>query len=116
MLIAGLAVFWRAVHSRHPVIENFIKKSMGFYSPILLCGVCFVFWSTFIFLWIFNPLLDLPLEARFDIPDFLLDIFNFIISWMAIGFMAVTFRFGFVVIKELADHYYTLNASHDHHH
>ncbi len=68
---------------------------------MLLCGVCFVFWSTLVFLLVFSPGGG---------------ILNFFVSWFSIGFTAVSFRFLFVLIKELADHYYTLNASHDHHH
>lgn len=105
LVVAGIAILWRALRMRHKIFARFFKKHLGFFSTAILCGFCFTYWTSFFFLLIFNPLSEWMPPMRHNLPDNIETIFHFLMSWMALSFAAVTLRFMFALLLEAVDHY-----------
>lgn len=104
--IAGIAVLWRNLIKDHPLWETAIKKALGTWNKLLLCGSCFTYWLSLIFLLIHNPLAAWA-------PDTALPVRLFI-TWMALAFAAVSFRFGYVYLQEKVHHLVHSTENHSH--
>ena len=117
--VAGISVIWRELRMRHGGIVKFLKQKLGFLSTALLCGTCFTYWTSFVYLLIFNPLKDWQLPLRYILPLSLMTLLHFLCSWMALAFLAIFFRFSFVLLKETVDHFthhINPNPNHTHEH
>ena len=121
LVVAGIAVLWRALRMRHGNLVKFLRKHLGSFATAFLCGFCFTYWVSFIYLLFFNPLTDWQLPLRYNFPTNIETFILFLCSWMALGFVSVTFRFIFVLLKETVDHFThhinpNPNHTHEHHH
>ncbi len=120
-VVAGVSVLWRAIRMRHGAVVKFLRTKFGFFATAFLCGFCFTYWTAFVYLLVFNPLKPWAFPFRFPLPLPLQSTIEFLASWMALGFVAVSFRFIFVLLKELVDHFThhinpNPNHTHEHHH
>lgn len=101
--IAGIAVIWRNWLHDHPAWKEYIQKYLKGFYKVLLCGSCFTYWISLLFLLIHNPLQSWILEEPI--------IFKMAASWMALAFLSVSLRFLYVLIQE---NVHRLVHAHDH--
>jgi len=117
LVVSGIAVLWRALRMRHAGLVAFLRKYLGFYATAFLCGFCFTFWVSFFYLLVFNPLESWVLPFRYIPSGPIVSFLHFLCSWMALGFVSVTFRFVFVLLKESVDHFtHHINPNPNHSH
>jgi hypothetical protein len=110
LAVAGAAVLWRNILENHPKLKASISNILGKADKVLLCGSCFTYWLSLVFVLIFNPLSGLVINAGNKIFQ---DFSHCFISWMALGMMSVIIRFGYVAIQELVS--YQVHKLHDNH-
>jgi len=116
-VVAGIAILWRALRMRHGELVKFLRKYLGFFATALLCGFCFTYWTAFFFLLFFNPLQAWQLPLRYGFEGEFYSLLHFLCSWMALGFVSVTLRFIFVLLKESVDHFtHHINPNPNHQH
>lgn len=92
--IAGGSVLWRNWLEHHPDWKKKIKKTLGVFDKMLLCGSCFTYWLSLFAISIINPFKNFQLKEKTII-------LFFIASWMSVSFISVFLRFLYVLIQEI---------------
>ena len=101
MAIAGAMVVWRELLVQSPVLKNRIFKYVPFpVNKAITCGFCATFWSTLLVVVFFDPLRGWFPQLRFDLPFVSGWPIQLAFSWMALGGLAVFFRFLIVLVHE----------------
>lgn len=98
--IAGVAVLWRNLLRDLPHLKKFVRSLPNLLSRALLCGFCFTYWFSFLFLFIFNPLTGWEAPFRDFLPIYFYPALTFLFSWLAISFGAVFLRFLYAFLQE----------------
>lgn len=104
MAIAGFAVIWRNILENHPSLKKWITSifSFGKIHKVVTCGSCFTYWLALAYTLTITPL------AAWTPSFSVIDIF---LQWMALSWLSVTLRFGYVAVQELVS-----RQVHGHHH
>jgi hypothetical protein len=101
--IAGFTIIWRNWIEDHNSYKKIIEQKLGSYKKILLCGSCFTYWITLLFILIYNPI------DNWKPADF--NIINIFMSWMALAYISVFLRFTYVLVQQSVH-----NLVHTHNH
>ncbi len=109
--VASFSVIWRKLLNDLPALKRGIMERVP--SPAnraLTCGFCFTYWASLAATLLFDPLAPWHPPLRSAALAHTEPLVHVALSWMLIGFVAITFRFLFVVIQELVDYQmYTMN-------
>ena len=102
-IVASVAILWRSTLKKKPELADKINKKFPFFlGTAITCGLCFTFWTTFVFVLIFNPFS--PDFFAFNRFSGLVGIFaHFFLSWMLIGVSALFIRFTYAILEETVD-------------
>ncbi len=103
--IASWSIVWRKMLHDLPQLKQWIAKHISYpLSHAVICGFCFTYWTSLIAVLIFNPLDSWQLPLRSILPALIKNLIHLFASWMIVAFVAITFRYLFVVIQELLDY------------
>ena len=114
--VAGTAVLWRTWLLDHPNFNEWLKEKLGPVGKALLCGSCFTYWITLVFILICNPIAFwTSFVPNFSSPWLFGFIINTFLQWMALSWLSIFLRFSYVAIQELV-HYQMHHLRDDHKH
>lgn len=98
--IAGISMIWRKWLHDHPQAKISLKSNAGVIGKAVTCGICSVYWLTFIILLLINPLAEWSIPLRWDLPVVVQKIAVFLTGWMTIAWLATTGRFILITLFE----------------
>ena len=93
--IAGFTIIWRNWLEDHESWKNFIQNNLSFIGKAFLCGSCFTYWMSLLYVLCIKPIANI-FSVSFSTYIFF--------SWMAISYGSVLLRFFYVMIQEVV-HY-----------
>jgi|GEM_PF-2913572 len=99
--VAGTAILWRKILADHVRLKKYMQDRFGKFSQAFLCGSCFTYWLSLLFILTFDPLAEWTALNPSTAGAALAHIF---LSWMALSTVSLIFRFGFVMIQEVVHH------------
>jgi len=114
-VIASISILWRSTLNKFPKSRSKIKSIFPYFlGTALTCGLCFTYWVAFFFVLIFKPfhLEDFELIKNLNYFN---NLFNFFVSWMILGLIAIFIRFVFAFLQEKVNYMNEVNG-HGHHH
>lgn len=115
MVIAGVASLWRNFrYDKENPANRFFDKLPYFFRKSLTCGLCFTFWTAFVYNILFEPLGGWLSRARFVFSGQTESVLAFLVSWMVVGTGAALVLYLLDTLFEVS-HYYKHRAHHDTH-
>lgn len=117
LIVASVSILWRSTLNKNKSIGKYLRNKFPvFLGTALTCGLCFTYWVTLFFVLAYKPLpLDFFIFNNFENfePKYISYLF---LSWMIIGYGAVSFRFLYVFLQEKVNYLYSLNNNGLHNH
>ena len=98
--VAGIAVIWRNWVEDHPHWKKYLQEKLGVFGKALLCGSCFTYWISLLFIFYRDPLTMWNVHIFFH--------------WMALAWCGVFLRFAYVALQELV--HYQVHHLREHNH
>ena len=105
--VAGAAVLWRNLQESSESLRKALGALPALLGKSLTCGSCFTYWLSLFAVILFDPLSGWTLSN-------INELIHVLLSWFALAFVSVTFRFAYVAIQELVN-YQTHTLRKDHH-
>jgi len=117
IVVASISILWRSTLNKKPWLREKLQgKFPVFLGTALTCGLCFTYWTAFLFVLAYRPLpYDFFGFNSFSNPAARWSSY-FFLSWMTVGTCAVFIRFAFALLQEGVNRMNEVNGNSHHHH
>ena len=116
LAVVGAAVLWRNWLNDHPSWKKWFMGLPFRIGHAFLCGSCFTYWLTLIYLIIFAPFRGLELTNAMSLPPALFFWLTQFVFWMVLSWLGLILRFSYVMIQELVAYSVHHWRQDEHHH
>ena len=92
LAVSGVSVAWNTYLSDRPDLKTSLKNRSKFF----VCGVCQVFWVSFLL-----SLIAAPIALQWNhLSTAMADVMNWLITWQAVAMLGFLLRYLFLLVLE----------------